>query len=157
MHGRAFGAFESEGCHFFNPDHPTYLRIAAITRLRNRPDQIGKTLRRGHPYLRETSFCEYPFAVPGSGELVAWSMIHFETEVLMALNTHNHDSRGADVTVEASLHPDGSRMRILYKSDWSDSDLRKPPQDQFVFVQHLNGRAFIRLDLPPAGMVILAS
>ena len=157
MHGRAFGAFETEGCHFFNPNHPTYLRIAALARIRNRPDQIGKTLRRGHNYLRETSFSGYPFAIPGSGELVAWSQIHFETEVLMALNTHSHESRGAEVTVEASLHPAGTRMNILYKSDWSDSQLRQPPQNESISVQHRHGRVFVRLDLPPAGMIILAS
>ena len=39
---------------------------------------------------------------------------------------------------------------------WSDEELRQPPQDQSVVVQHDNGRAFVRLDLPPAGMVILA-
>jgi len=157
MHGRNFGAFETEGVHFFNPDHPTYLRIAAITKLRNRADKIGITLRRGHPYLRETSFCGNPFAIPGSGELVAWSQIHFETEILMALNTHHHDGRGADVTVDAALNPAGTRMSVLYKSDWNDEELRQPPQDQSIVVHHDNGRAFVQLDLPPAGMVILAA
>jgi len=29
MFGGSFGAFETAGCHFFNPNHPSYLRIAA--------------------------------------------------------------------------------------------------------------------------------
>jgi glycosidase len=156
MFGAEFGAFRTKGCHFFNPNHPTYLRVAAIARIRNRQDMIGKTLRRGHIYLRETSFFNYPFAINGPGELVAWSQILFESEVLMALNTHSKANRGAEITVDASLHPDGSTMTYLYKSEWTDSELREPPQDQMITVRHRGGRATIRLDLPPSGMVILA-
>lgn len=157
MHGRNFGAFETEGCHFFNPEHPTYLRIAALTRLRSRSDQIGIALPHGHPYLRETSHSGFPFSIPELGELAAWSQIHFDTEILMALNTHNHEGRGADVTVDASLNPSGTRMKVLYDSAWSDSELRRPPEDQSVIVHHDNGRAFVRLDLPPAGMMVLVA
>jgi glycosidase len=156
MHGRAFGAFGTEGFHFFNPDHPTYLRIAAIARLRNRQDAVGKTLRRGHLFPRETSFVGYPFAIYGPGELIAWSQLFFETEVLMALNPHGYEDRGAEVTVDASLHPDGSTMTVLYRGDWSDEELRTPPQDQAVTVQHRDGRATVRIDLPPSSMAILA-
>ena len=85
-----------------------------------------------------------------------WSQILFENEVLMALNTHSHANRGAEITVDASLHPDGSTMTFIYKSDWTDSELREPPQDQKLTVRHRGGRATIRLDLPPSGMVILA-
>ena len=156
MFGGEFGAFRTKGCHFFNPDHPTYLRIAAIARIRNRTDLIGKTIRRGHIYLRETSFFNYPFGIYGPGELVAWSQILFENEVLMALNTHSRESRGAVITIDASLHPDGSTMTFLYRSSWTDSELKDPPPDQTVVVQHRGERATIRLDLVPSGMVILA-
>lgn len=155
MHGAGFGAFETEGCHFFNPDHPTYLRIVAIARLRNRQDAIGKTLRRGHLYPRETSYFDYPFSIPGRGELVAWSQILFNTEVLVVLNTHGFEERGAEVTVDASMHAEGSTMTYLYKSDWSDEELRRPPQDQTVVVHHRDDRATVELYLPPSGMAIL--
>jgi glycosidase len=155
MFGGDFGAFRTKGCHFFNRTHPTYLRIAAIANIRNRPDLIGKTLRRGHLYLRETSFFNYPFAINGPGELVAWSQILFENEVLMALNTHSWERRGAEITVDLSLHPDQSTMTFLYHSDWSDEELKNPPLDQKVTVRQIGGRATIRLDLPPSGMVIL--
>ncbi|WP_230968201.1 hypothetical protein [Nostoc sp. WHI] len=88
MFGGAFGAFQTADCHFFNIDHPTYLRIAAIARIRNSHDKIGKALRRGHHYLRETSFFNYPFSIPQQGELVAWSQVLFDTEVSMVLNTN---------------------------------------------------------------------
>ena len=84
-------------------------------------------------------------------------MMHYETEVVMALNTNATASRGADVTIDASKHPDGSTLTILYQSDWSDEELRNPPVDRTVLVKHQpDGRATVRLDLPPAGMVILA-
>lgn len=144
MFGGTFGAFETGGCHFFDPGHPTYRRIAAIARVRNRADRIGLALRRGRQYPRESSFLGRPFAFPGSGELVAWSRILFDQEALVALNTHGTQARGAQVTVDASLHPAGSTMTFLY------------PESGTVAVEQSGGRATVRIDLPPAGMAILA-
>ncbi|MGA7932407.1 MAG: alpha-amylase family glycosyl hydrolase [Kovacikia sp.] len=156
MFGGKFGAFGTEGCHFFNPDHPTYLRIAAIARVRNRQDSMGKTLRRGHHYLRETSFCDRPFAIPSAGEVIAWSQVLYTTEVSMALNTHGLEQRGAFMTVDRSLHPIGSTMTILYRSDWSDDQLRHPPVSETLPVQKYQERTVVRIDLPPSGMMILS-
>jgi hypothetical protein len=157
MFGGPFGAFETTGCHFFNPNHPTYLRIAAIARLRNRDDVIGRALRMGACYPRETSFCGYPFSLPGAGELFAWSMVLAYQEVVMILNTNGIETRAADITIDETLHPVGSTLQVLYQADWSDEQLQQPPTDQTVIVKHLktNGRAYITLNLPPAGMVIL--
>lgn len=156
MFGGKFGAFGTEGCHFFNPNHPTYLRIAAIVRIRNGQNSIGKTLRRGHHYLRETSFFDRPFTVPSAGEVIAWSQVLYTTEVLMTLNTHGLEQRGAFVTVDHSLYPTGSTMTMLYRSDWSDDQLRHPPQAETLPVQEHQGRSVVRVDLPPSGMVILS-
>jgi glycosidase len=144
MFGGTFGAFETSGCHFFDPAHPSYRRIAAIAALRHRADGIGLALRRGRQYPRETAFLGRPFAFPGAGELVAWSRILFDREVLIALNTHGAEPRGAHVTVDAALHPPGSAMRVLY------------PLDAPASVTHIGGRASVRVDLPPAGMAIIA-
>jgi glycosidase len=156
MFGGTFGAFETAGCHFFDPNHPAYVRIAAIARIRNRPDRVGLALRRGRQYLRETSFLGKPFTNPRRGELVAWSRILFDQEVLVALNSHGTESRGAHITVDALLHPAGSTMTFLYNGAWSDAELRLAPQNHTVPVQHSNGRATVRVNLPPAGMAILA-
>ena len=156
MFGGQFGAFETEGCHFFDPEHPTYLRIALIARLRNRQDSIGKTLRRGHHYLRETSFLDRPFAIPPAGEVIAWSQVLYINEVLMVLNTNGSEKRGGFVTIDSSLHPIGSTMTILYRSNWTDEQLRNPPQTETLPVQECQGRAAVRVDLPPSGMVILS-
>jgi glycosidase len=157
MFGGSFGAFGTSGCHFFNPNHPTYLRIAAIARIRSRKDAIGKTLCRGRLYPRETSVAGSTFALPGQGELTAWSQILFRDEVLVAVNTHGLEGRGADVTVDAGLHPEGSTMTYLYLSEWSDEELRMPPEDRKLTVQRQpDGRATVHIELEPAGMAILA-
>jgi glycosidase len=156
MFGGTFGAFATEGCHFFDPDHPTYLRVAAIARVRNQDSQAGRALRRGRQYLRETSFLGHPFADPSPGELIAWSRVLYDQEVLVALNSHGTEERGAEITVDASFHPEGSSMMVLYRSDWSDDELRNPPPGQAVPVVYRDGRATVRVDLPPAGMAILA-
>jgi hypothetical protein len=156
MFGGKFGAFETTGCHFFNPQHPTYLRIRAIAGIRNADNYIGRTLRLGFCFPRETAFCGYPFRLPGAGELVAWSMILADHEVLMVLNTHGLETRGADVTVDARLHPQGSSLQVLYRADWRDEQLQSPPSDETVIVHPaLDGRAFVELSLPPGGMIIL--
>jgi glycosidase len=157
MFGGEFGAFGTQGCHFFDPDHPTYRRIAAIARVRSRADGAGLALRRGRQYPRETSFLGRPFAHPGPGELVAWSRILFQDEVLVALNTHGAEGRGAHVTVDAGLHPPGSTLSVLYRGDWSDPELAAPPAGEGLPVARgADGRATVRIDLPPAGMMILA-
>ncbi len=154
MFGGTFGAFETKGCHFFDQDHQAYLRIAAIARVRNRNDQVGMALRRGRQYLRETSFLGRPFSIPERGELVAWSRIMFEQEVLIALNTNGEGNRGADITIHSGMHANGESMICIYRSDWSDAELKDPSSKQTVPVKYINGRATVRIDLPPAGMAI---
>ncbi len=155
MFGGDFGAFGTAGCHFFDTHHPTFVRIAAITRLRNGDDIIGKTLRRGRLYVRDVSFDGLPFGLHGPGEIVGWSQILFDTELLMALNTHSASTRNAAVTVDANLHPPGSSMHILYDSSWTEDELRNPPTDLTVPVHEQEERAVVSLELPPSGMVIL--
>jgi hypothetical protein len=156
MFGGTFGAFETARCHFFDINHPTYLRIAAIARVRNQRDLTGLALRRGRQYLRETFTHGSQFSFPGAGELIAWSRILHSQEVLVALNTNGTHNRDARITVDASLHSDSPMMTFLYKSDWSDAELSNPPAGQTVAIESANGRATVRLNLPPAGMAILA-
>ena len=156
MFGGTFGAFETAGCHFFDPKHPSYLRIAALARVRNAQDQVGLALRRGRQYLRETSFLDLAFSLPRRGELIAWSRLLYTQEVVIALNTHGTESRGATITVDYTLHPPGSTMQVLYHGDWSEDQLREAPTDETVEVVEYRGRATVRVDLLPAGMMILA-
>ncbi|MFB9718449.1 alpha-amylase family glycosyl hydrolase [Planobispora longispora] len=155
MFGGSFGAFRTSGCHFFDPGHPAYLRIAAIAALRNRADRVGLTLRRGRMYLRETDEGG-GFRFPQAGELTAWSRLLHDQEVLIALNTDGARPRRAEITVHAPFHRDGSAMTVLYRGDWKDEQLRDPPAGEVVPVVFRDGRGAVRLELPPAGMMILA-
>lgn len=154
MFGGSFGAFQTAGCHFFDPGHESYRRIAAIAAIRNRKDSVGLALRRGRQYQRDTSFFGGPFAPGGPGEIVAWSRILYDREVVMALNTHGTASRGAFVTVDAGLHKGQAGMQCLYHS----GHFTQPPAAQApaVPVQLMSGRSVVRIDLPPAGFTILA-
>jgi glycosidase len=156
MFGGTFGAFETEGCHFFDTNHPTYLLIAAIAKLRNQKTPVGQALRRGRQYLRETSYLNRPFAYPPAGELIAWSRILFNQEVLVILNTHGVEKRGAEITVDKILHPAGSKMTFLYRNDWSEAELKNPSNNQVVRVEAKDDRSTVQVDLPAAGMAILA-
>lgn len=156
MFGGSFGAFGTAGCHFFDTAHPTYRRIAAIAHVRNRQDGIGLALRRGRQYLRETSFLGRPFTLPAAGELAAWSRIQHDREVVVALNTNGVAARGAELTVDAALQRERAVLVFLYRSDWTDAELESPPLDQTVPIERRDGRVTVRVDLPPAGMAILA-
>lgn len=156
MFGGTFGAFQTEGCHFFNPQHPTYLSIAAIAKIRNEKSLIGLALRKGRQYLRETSILRGPFSVPGAGELIAWSRILASKEVLVVLNSHGTEVRGADVTIDAVLQADKASLTFLYRSDWEFNSSTPFPTDQSAPIHQSEGRFFIHLELSPAGMAILS-
>jgi glycosidase len=156
MFGGTFGAFATGGCHFFDPNHPSYLRIAALARLRNRQGAVGLALRRGELFVRETRAGDEAFHGPAPGEIVAWSRIHDGTAVIAALNTHGLEPRRAEITIDSALHPPGSSVRLLYRGDFSDEQLRSGGEGAVVPVKHdAGGRATIEIELPPACMAIL--
>jgi glycosidase len=104
-----FGPFGTAGCHCFDPQNQTYVRIAAITALR----RDYPVLRFGRQYPRPISFLGQPFALYGSGEIVAWSRILDDEEMVCILNVNGEASRGADVMVDAILNLPGSSMTAV--------------------------------------------
>jgi glycosidase len=157
MFGGDFGAFETEGCHFFDESHPAYVRIAAITSIRKQKNLVGLALRRGRQYLREiTRDLEEPFSLPAPGEIAAWSRIFFSQDVIVTLNTHGTDEQSAYISLDPRFHPEGSALQFLYRGDWKDEELENPAPNGSVPINYVQDRATIRIDLPPAGMAILA-
>ncbi len=155
MFGGEFGAFGTQGCHFFNSDHPTFKMIKAVAKLRQSDDIVGRLLRGGHVFLRETSFCGYPFSYPPRGELAAWSRVLSRNEILIVLNTNAVESRGAEVTVDAELHQIGSTMKYLFRSDRAGADSKLQQHQQAKVQHHEDGRATVFIELPPATMAIV--
>jgi glycosidase len=104
-----FGPFGTAGHHCFDPDHPSYRRIAALA-----------ALRRGYPVLRHGRQYERPVASPGggfapaaAGGLAAWSRILDDEEALCVVNTHGIERRSGDVLVDAGLSPPGGTMTVV--------------------------------------------
>lgn len=95
-----FGPFGTAGAHCFNPDAPAYVRIAALIDVRRR----YPVLRYGRQYQRPISNFGAPFALPGGGELIAWSRLLDDEEALCIVNGNGVAARGGDVLVDATLN-----------------------------------------------------
>jgi hypothetical protein len=95
-----FGPFGTAGAHCFNPDAPAYVRIAALIDVRRR----YPVLRYGRQYQRPISNFGAPFALPGGGELIAWSRLLDDEEALCVVNGNGVAARGGDVLVDADLN-----------------------------------------------------
>ncbi|MCX7727590.1 MAG: hypothetical protein N2053_12165, partial [Chitinispirillaceae bacterium] len=142
----------TSGYHVFNKEHPVYKRISLLASVR----AAFKPLRRGRQYQREISLLGYPFSFYGPGEILAWSRIFDDQEVLVVINTHGVEKRGALVTIDAKLSKEG--MMIVANTDPS------APQDMkrgaIVYPQESNGRCFLSLDkwlLGPSEVMVLAN
>jgi glycosidase len=95
-----FGPFGIVGAHVFNPNSAAYVRIAALAQVRT----AYPSLRYGRQYPRPIGNFGAPFALPNGGELIAWSRILDDEEVLCIVNGHGTDSRGGDVVVDSTLN-----------------------------------------------------
>jgi len=106
-----FGPHGTSGWHVFNPDHPIYTRISQLAKVR----QLFKPLRRGRQYRREISYLSNPFAFPDDGQLVAWSRVFDDQEVLIVINPHGVERRGARVVVDRRLSEQG--LQVMANTD----------------------------------------
>jgi glycosidase len=140
MFGGSWGAFGTAGRHFFNPEHEIYRGIRAIAALRREQP----ALRYGRQYFREISGNGVDFGPPLDGQCtLAWSRILDTEELLVAMNLTDR-VRSDCVTVDRRLSAPGQAMR----------DLLDPARHALV-EQTGDGRAFVRLQLPPHGLAIL--
>jgi glycosidase len=148
MFGGTFGAFRSEGRHFFNEDTELFQEVGKICKVR------GKyiALRRGRQYLREISANGKDFGFPRvlSGRMesvVAWSRILADQELLCAINTDTENTTTAYVTIDAKMHKKGEVLKLVYDSSGGKAQWE-------VQVLELNGKAIL-LTVPAAAFVIL--
>jgi len=106
-----FGPHGTTGWHVFNTKHPIYTRVAQMTKVRK--DFLP--LRRGRQYQRETAFLCYGFGLHSSGEIVAWSRIFDDQEILVLVNPHGTEPRGAKIVVDHRLSAAG--MKVILNTD----------------------------------------
>jgi glycosidase len=139
MFGGKWGAFNTTGRHFFNPDNPFYRQISKFTSLR----QSEPALRYGRQYFREISGNGLDFGFPVDGRCtLAYSRILDDTEILIAMNL-DAVPRNDFITVDARLTPAGKSMKNLVK------------QNSAATVQTTGGRHAVRVNLGPHETAVL--
>jgi glycosidase len=151
-----FGPFGTAGHHCFDADHPVYKRIAALTEARSR----YPALRYGRQYLRAISFLGKPFSVYGPGELIAWSRILDDEELLCVLNANGLEDRGGYVSVDAAMNgkPSASFTVVLNTAEVAGGATSHPVGSTLAVHRTADGRAFVELmNLAPSEIVVLAN
>ena len=153
-----FGPFGTAGQHCFDQQHETYRRIAAMNVLR----ASFPALRQGRQYLRPIAFLNYPLGVYGNGEIIAWSRILDDEEVLCVLNPHGNQYRGADVLIDANLNPADSQLTVVFNSAQSarpEAFSGTHPTDSTVAVNlYPNGSAYVEIrQLGPSEILLLSN
>lgn len=108
-----FGAFGTIGYHCFNQKHPAFIRIKHLI-------EISKkyiALSYGREYLRQISNFGYNFTDSKGGEIIAWSRILDDEEVLCIVNSNGSNRRGGDVQIDANLNPLNSNFYIIANTE----------------------------------------
>jgi len=152
-----FGPFGTAGRHCFDENHPVYRRIAAAAELRSR----YPALRCGRQYLRRISFLNKSFDLYGPGEIVAWSRILDDEELLCVMNANGTELRGADVIVDADLNSgDTATMTVVLNSaqaaQTQEYSGEHPAGSQVGISNTADGRAFVRIqNIRPAEIIVL--
>jgi glycosidase len=151
-----FGPFGTAGHHCFDPQHPTYRRIAAMNALRT----SFPALRQGRQYQRPIAFLGYPFGIYGGGEIIAWSRILDDEEVLCVLNPHGQQVRGADVLVDATLTPAGKFTVVLNSAAANPQSFTgtNATGSTVSIKRHPDGSAFVEIrQLGPSEILVLSN
>jgi hypothetical protein len=136
-----------------------YKRIAAAAALRSK----YPALRCGRQYLRRISFLNKPFDLYGPGEIVAWSRILDDEELLCVMNANGTKQRGADVIVDAALNSGGSGvMKVVLDSAQAaqtpDYSATHPTGSEVAVHRTADGRAFVRIqNIRPAEIIVLTN
>jgi glycosidase len=141
MFGGQWGAFNTTGFQFFNPDHPIYKQIAAVAKVR----ASQPTIRYGREYFREISGDGQNFGHPIDGNCtLAFSRVLDATEILIAMNL-TPAPRQDCVYTDAHVNPPGAILTDLLSSDGRAYHVEGNDK----------GQAYVRIPLDGRQMVIL--
>ncbi|ORC34052.1 alpha-amylase [Marispirochaeta aestuarii] len=145
-----FGAFRTQGKHFFNTANLIYVELAKLLKLRH----SYLILRQGRQYLRPISHDGERFDYPrkiGEGRItsvVAWARIFNTEEAVLAFNTDMENALTVSIAVDSSLHTEGDEFQLLYSSDPGKSSER-------VKVEQAGDNLAVKVEVPPAGCLML--
>jgi glycosidase len=140
MFGGSWGAFDTHGVHFFNPNHPIYQGIAKVAAAR----AAHPPLRYGREYFREISGNGEDFGHPiDSHCTLAFVRVLDTSSIVVAMNL-TAEKRHDCVLVDANLNPPGSAMIDLLN-----------PDHRHTVEQNTRGQSFVRVPLEGRTMAIL--
>lgn len=148
-----FGPEGTSGSHVFDTHHPAYLRIAAMTKVRKKYPAAS----RGRQYLRNTRLPWSSYGPAKAGELLAWSRVLDDQEILLLVNTNSTSSqqdsgaRGGRIAIDPNLAGEG------YTIVCNTADLAGAVHE-IIPVQYEGATAFIDISpLPPSEVLILVN
>jgi glycosidase len=119
MFGGQFGAFRTQDRSFFDQNNHIYKEMKKLAELRKK----YTNLRIGRQYLREISNeKDANFHLPAAKggrctEIIAWSRILSQEELLLAINCELEREQSSKVVVDNDLHELGDKFICLYSSD----------------------------------------
>lgn len=144
-----FGPHGTAGKHVFDGEHPVYRRIAQLTAIRSQ----YRPLRRGRQYRRQTSFDGRSFALHDGGQLLAWSRLFDDQELLIVVNTHGVEARAANIVIDATLSKAG--MTVVACTDPAAARGSLKPGNQLAAQRDPHGRTFLTLPAIGASEVVV--
>jgi glycosidase len=154
-----FGPFGTAGAHCFDVRSPAFVRIRALIALRA---QI-QALRSGRQYpraLRQDDRWDFPKA----GQVVAWSRILEQCEILCVVNANGESEQGGSVVVDANLNAAGASFIVVLNTaevaaSSRDASYTGPhPVGSSVLVQRTSPSEPAHVDLSsiaPAEVIVL--
>ena len=141
MFGGKWGSFDTQGVHFFNPEHPIYKTIQRVAKIRKQEP----TLRYGREYFREISGDGEHFGHPIDGNCtLALSRVLDSTEILIAMNLTDKPREDC-VYTDHFVNPAGTAL----------TDLMSDNQRTFTVEGNKQGTSYVRITLQPRELVIL--
>jgi len=150
-----FGPLGTAGRHAFDETSPLYQKIAGLTATRRN----YATLRTGRQYQREVAIGVGPFEFPRAGELVAWSRILDDEEILCVVNPNDAATKGGRVGVDSTLNRDGAALQVVFATGTSElAAAGSYRAGTTVKVLRDRGRAYLDISgIPPGSVVVLSN
>ncbi|TDO73768.1 glycosidase [Halanaerobium saccharolyticum] len=153
MFGGDFGAFRTHNRSFFDQKNPIYQEMKKLAKLRKK----YINLRIGRQYLREISNSKNEnFHLPTANggrctEIIAWSRILSQEELLLAINCELDREQNSKVIVDNELHNLGDKFVCLYSSD------QQQIGKDIEVIKGAQGNNCLKINLAAKGRVIYKS
>ncbi len=153
MFGGDFGAFRTQNRSFFDKNNPIYQEMQRLAEIRKN----NIDLRIGRQYLREISNKKnINFHLPQADggrctEIIAWSRILSQQELLLAINCELEREQSSKIIVDNELHDLGDKFICLYSSDQNEIG------NQIEVIKGEQGNNCLEINLQAKGRVIYKS